>query len=263
MVDFFYDNFYEVLSGEGLWVLILIGCALAVASFILLTMKIEVNPKQNQMNNVIKTAQKEETVQQKKDKKKKKKIKLGGMFKGAEKDTEGAEVLMKSTVVMPVRPEIAQPDQEDEMEQAEQMGQVEPVNVEMTDPDGFDIPALPEMEDEPSPLNDTDTSMASMEAEDTLETYDGENADTMTEDNAEIEEASTDTEKSEEDTGEEGEKEKDSSSIFDIFSEVDEEESNIGELAKNMEDVTINGLLSDTETLSEELKNIFSKHRRA
>jgi hypothetical protein len=249
MVDFFYNNFYEVLSGEGIWVLILIGCGLAVASFILLTMKIEVNPKANKLNNIVQNVKKEENLIQDNNNKKKFNINLKGKSK-EKKHKEKELQTVGATVPMPVRPEVAQPDiaGEEILEQ---------VNIEMTDPDGFDIPALPEMEEQASPLNDAPAQELQAEAEMSLDTM--EESDTET---AEAE--STNQEKSEE--GENNEKAKgdgDSSSIFDIFNEVEEEESGISEIAKNMEDVTINGLLSDTETLSEELKNIFTKYRRA
>jgi hypothetical protein len=248
MVDFFFDNFYEVLSGEGIWVLILIGSALAVASFILLTMKIEVNPKPNKLNNVIQTAKKEESPVQDKNKKKSK-FKIIGRSRAKENaDEEEAHI---ATETMPVRPEVVQPEH------------MEQVTVEMTDPDGFDIPSLPDIENQASPLTDN----AMMSTEDTLQTEAGLSADTMEEDDIdqeEEEEEATDREESkEEENSEKAKGDSDSSSIFDIFNEVEEEDSGIAELAKNMEDVTINGLLSDTETLSEELKNIFSKFRRA
>jgi type IV secretory pathway VirB10-like protein len=253
MVDFFYNNFYEVLSGEGIWVLILIGCGLAVASFILLTMKIEVNPKANKLNNIVQNVKKEENSIQDKNNKKKFSINLNS--KAKEKKNKGKEANAAGAVTpMPVRPEVVQPDMAGE-ENTEQ------VYVEMTDPDGFDIPALPEMEDQASPLDDA----AGLEPQEDLQAEAEMSLDTMEESEEETaEEESADGEKSEE--GEKNEKAKgdgDSSSIFDIFNEVEEEESGIAEIAKNMEDVTINGLLSDTETLSEELKNIFTKYRRA
>lgn len=251
MVDFFYNNFYEVLSGEGIWVLILIGSGLAVASFILLTMKIEVSPKQNKLNNVIQNVKKEENLIQDKNNKKKFNINLKGKSKG-KKDKE--EIPVAGAVApMPVRPEVAQPD----IAGGEYMEQV---NVEMTDPDGFDIPALPEMEDQASLLDDT----AGTELQEDLQTEAEMSLDTMEEENTETDEEIADQEKSEEgENNEEAKGDSDASSIFDIFNEVEEDDSGISELAKNMEDVTINGLLSDTETLSEELKNIFTKYRRA
>jgi hypothetical protein len=250
MVDFFFDNFYEVLSGEGIWVLILIGSALAVASFILLTMKIEVNPKPNKLNNVIQTAKKEENPVQGKSKKNRMKFKIKGRSRAEENTGEEEAHSAGATAAMPVRPEVVQPE---DMEQ---------VTVEMTDPDGFDIPSLPDIEDQASPL--TDNTM--VVTEDTQETEAGVSTDTMEEEDVdqEEEEETTDREESEEEENTEKAKgDSDTSSIFDIFNEVEEDDSGIAELAKNMEDVTINGLLSDTETLSEELKNIFSKFRRA
>jgi len=229
-------------------VLILIGCGLAVASFILLTMKIEVNPKTNKLNNIVQNVKKEENLIQDNNNKKKFNINLKGKSK-EKKHKEKEPQTAGAAIPMPVRPEVAQPDiaGEEILEQ---------VNIEMTDPDGFDIPALPEMEEQASPLNDAPAQELQAEAEMSL--------DTMEEESTETDEESADQKKSEEgENNEEAKGDSDASSIFDIFNEVEEDDSGITELAKNMEDVTINGLLSDTETLSEELKNIFTKYRRA
>ncbi len=45
-MDLLYGLFYEVLSEQGIWVLILIASAFAVASFILLALRMETNAKQ-------------------------------------------------------------------------------------------------------------------------------------------------------------------------------------------------------------------------
>jgi hypothetical protein len=259
MVDFLYDFFYEVLSEEGIWVLILIGAAFAVASFILLMMKIETGPRQRRMATSGTVA---ETIEDPvPEKKRKLKIK-----KNKSKNKESTEA-QDSAPAMTVRPEMVTPN---EMEQdttepdTMEPGNMEHMDMENMDPDGFNIPALPENGDEPSPLNDTPMPSVSRG---TVQDHPGtelspEAVDTMAVEDAPATDA-VETVKNEEEDDEQKEENSDGSDIFSIFTDVEEEESGISEFAKNLDDVTINGLLEETEGLSEELKNMFTKNGRA
>ncbi|MEJ2740372.1 MAG: hypothetical protein P8105_11210 [Dehalococcoidia bacterium] len=258
MVEFLYDFFYEVLSEEGIWVLILIGSGFAVASFILLMMKIETNPKQRKAaakGTVTETMESPVPA-------KKKKIKFK---KNKSKNEENVEA-DGPPQAMPVRPEMVMPDNIEP-------GNIEPGNIapdnteqvemEITDPDGFSIPALPETGDEPSPLNDT--PMPSVPQESAQELQPGlspEDVDAIVVEDGPATD-SVETVKNEAEDEEQKNEKSDDSDIFDIFTEVEEEESNVAEFAKNLDDVAIGGLLSETEELSEELKSMFTKHRRA
>ena len=123
---------------------------------------------------------------------------------------------------------------------------------------------MPETEDQPSPLNDT--PMPSV-PQGTVQDHPGmelspEAVDALVVEDAPVTDA-VETVKNEEENEKEKEEKSDASDIFDIFTDVEEEDSGISEFAKNLDDLTINGLLSETEELSEELKNMFTKHRRA
>jgi hypothetical protein len=254
MVDFLYDFFYEVLSEEGIWVLILIGSGFAVASFILLMMKIDTGPRQRRVTTSSTTTEKiEDPVPVDK---KKKKFKIKKNISKSEESTEAQD----SAPAMPVRPEMVRPT-EVKQETAE-LNYMEQVNMENMDPDGFNIPSLPETGDQPSPLNDTPMPSA---PRGTAQDRPGAELSPESVDAMVVNEPATDaveTVKNEEKDDEKEEK-PDDGDIFSIFTEVEEEESGVSEFAKNLDDVTINGLLEETEGLSEELKNLFTKNRRA
>ena len=255
MVDFLYDFFYEVLSEEGIWVLILIGSGFAVASFILLMMRIDTNPRQRKAaakGTVTEAAESHVPI-------KKKRIKLKKNKSKNEEETEAGD----SAPAMPVRPEMVMPE---EMEQGNmEPNTMEQANTVTIDEGNFSVPSLPKNEEQPStPEN---TPMPSVPENSGQELQPGMELSPEAVDALVVEEEpapdSVETVKAEEENEEQKEEKSDGSDIFDIFGDVEEEESSVGEFAKNLEDVTIGGLLSETEDLSEELKNMFTKHRRA
>ena len=255
MVDFLYDFFYEVLSEEGIWVLILIGSAFAVASFILLMMKIETNPRQRKAaakGTATETVENPVPV-------KKRKIKLKKNKSENEEDIEEGV----SAPAMPVRPEMVMPE---EMEQNTMVaGNMERASTVTAGAGGFSIPSLPKNGEQTS--SHKDTPMPSVPESSGLDQQPGTELSPEAIDALVVEDEpaidSVETVKNEEEDEEQKEEKSDGDDIFDIFSEIEDEESSVSEFAKNLDDVTIGGLLSETEDLSEELKNMFTKHRRA
>ena len=59
----FYDFFSEIMSEEGIWILILIASAFAVASFILLTLRMEPTPRQSKAGKPRKQNEEETTAE--------------------------------------------------------------------------------------------------------------------------------------------------------------------------------------------------------
>ena len=73
-MDLLYGLFYEVLSEQGIWVLILIASAFAVASFILLALRMETNAKQGGTSKLGNKIQKKPIEEKEKEKEKEKNI---------------------------------------------------------------------------------------------------------------------------------------------------------------------------------------------
>jgi len=69
-------------------------------------------------------------------------------------------------------------------------------------------------------------------------------------------------EQAEDDEESEPSQESENTDIFDLFAGVDEEDTELTEFAKQLNDVAVSGLLTETEDLSLELKGIITKHGR-
>lgn len=243
-MDFLYDMFFEVLSEEGIWVLILIASAFAVASFILLTLRVETSPGQAVVGEMEKNPQKEKRPKGEKKRKKQKET---------APEVEGGASEPKTDL---------------------------PLDPQMTPPESFThpevvLPGSAPYKNVPLPLSEQPPALAAPSPSglvlDPFEVASIPGPDVaMPADKGAIvvpiDGVTTSTgmapEQAEDDEESEPSQESENTDIFDLFEGVDEEDTELTEFAKELDDVALTGLLTDTEDLSAELKGIFGKHGR-
>ena len=259
-MDFLYDVFFEVLSEEGVWVLILIASAFAVASFILLTLRVETNPRQAA------ASQREENPAKEMKKKKQKKATPEKEAAASEPETDLAPSPKLTVPGDSPNPETT-PDRNIPLP----IGQEPPAAATQPAPglilDPFDVTAMPGLEatatgaeQAPPPAGDlVPMSIAGQTPEQAAgATFEG-TAETPEDDNVIMPGDPGDTDEFGDDEGSEGGKKSKDGDIFDLFEEVEEENTELSEFAKDLDNVAVTGLLSDTEDLSQELKDIFGR----
>jgi len=67
-------------------------------------------------------------------------------------------------------------------------------------------------------------------------------------------------EQAEDDEESQPSQESENTDIFDLFEGVDEEDTDLAAFAKELDDVALSGLLTETEGLTRELKELFTRH---
>ena len=241
-MEFLYDVFYEVLSQEGVWILVLIASAFAVASFILLTLRMETSPKPGSMSHAESTARKE-------------KWPKGGKRKG----TEATPTAEDSAELKEDLPESPEADPSKNIPQP--MGGPAPGAVF----DPFDFTAIPTEE-----TDSTDSAATLRAAPDaspistagsggTAAAVESGRIGQMPEEGLIVPQKSGAPEDlSAEDSGE-GAKDDD---VFHVFDELDEEDTELSEFAETLDEVGLSTLLTDTEDLFQELKGLFSPQQQ-
>ena len=252
---FLYDIFYEVISEEGVWVLILIASALAVASFILLALRMETNPKQGTMSQKNTKSRKE--------------------LKG-EKNKDGNKTTPEPNADLPPGPGMKPPG--------------DFAHPEVVLPGSAPYKNIPQPVDgqssgsvaKPKPRPAFDPSevapMSSTEPEHTPSI----DQNPISAAGAETEQAATvasvgiagmpegeelimpkKSKQPDEESEEKSEGKPEGNDIFNLFEEVEnEEETQLTEFAKNLDDIALTNLLTDTEDLSQELKGMLTQHKR-
>jgi hypothetical protein len=257
-MDLIYNIFYEVLYEQGIWVLILIASAFAVASFILLTLRMETNPRQSNINQVGKQL-KDDTKTSKEE----------GTSPELNKDLPPPDMtapggLVPPEVVLPgAAPykNIPQPVTEPAPQPAP--GQIiDPFDVAPLTDEGKAISTGTEATPS-SAADQTPISAAGLGSENAADVIsiraagmpEGEGLIVPQKSKEELEELKEESE------GELEEKPGDGN-IMNLFEEVDEENTEFAEFAKALDDVALPGLLTETENLSQELKDILTKHGR-
>jgi len=259
-----YDIFYEVLSEEGVWVLVLIASAFAVASFILLTLRMETSPKQGGISGVESKPRKEKSAGA--DKKKEK--------EAEETSTEKLPDLPESPEMTPpgsfTHPEIVLPGAAPYKNIPQPLGADTPGETGETAPpasglvlDPFEVASIPgpdvamaAPDQAPPPGDDVAPISVSMAEKATpadkvpiVVPIDGAITSTgMAPEQAEDDEESQPSQESE------------NTDIFDLFEGVDEEDTDLAAFAKELDDVALSGLLTETEGLTRELKELFTRH---
>jgi len=280
-LDFLFDFFYEILSEEGIWVLILIGAALAVASFILLTMRLETSPRQRGVRQVKSTRTVEEKNSRKSNGHKHEVIKI------KEKEEKGAKNGKGKRKTEVEEPEAAKDEdsQQDIIEHDD--SRPSPIRPEMVSPDSFTKPEVEipeqtpaETPEEPSletaeylPAPDKASTGTTVDIIDPFALPDLDNPGYLTPDKSvydrseppqtegELETEDTMALASEDESSEDsaGEDNGGTDNIFDLFESVEDEESEIAELAKNLDNVALDVFLNDTEGLAKDIKDFFPK----
>ena len=276
-MDFLYDVFFEVLSEEGVWILILIASAFAVASFILLTMRVETSPRQGVVGEMEKNPQNKKKNKGEKKRKKEEESTPETEGHASEPKTSLApdpemtppesftppEVVLPGSapyknVPLPVDEQLPKLTPERPPTLAE-----EPVARPVLDPfEVVSIPGpnatMPTTEQEPVPA--TDVAPISISVPDKV-IPDGEAAIGMQMEGG-ITGVGTTKEHAEDDLEPESGQASENTDIFALFESVEEEDTALTEFAKDLDDVALSGLLTETEDLSKELKGILTKHGR-
>ncbi|MCK4723491.1 MAG: hypothetical protein KAT75_09305 [Dehalococcoidia bacterium] len=260
-MDFLYDMFFEVLSEEGIWVLILIASAFAVASFILLTLRVETSPRQAVVGEMDKNPQKEK--RPKGEKKRKKQKETAPEVEGGASEPK-TDLPLDPQMTPPesfTHPEVVLPGSAPYKNIPLPVGEeppalaAPPASGLVLDP--FEVASIPGP-DVAMPVADVASISASMAEKATpadkgpiVVPIDGVTTSTgMAPEQAEDDEESEPSQESE------------NTDIFDLFAGVDEEDTELTEFAKELDDVAVSGLLTETEDLSLELKDILTKHGR-
>jgi len=262
-MDFLYEMFFEVLSEEGIWVLILIASAFAVASFILLTLRVETSPSQAIVGETETNPQKEK--RPKGEKKRKKEKQTAPEMEGLASEPK-TDLPLDPQMTPPesfTHPEVVLPGSAPYKNIPLPVGEepqalaAPPASGPVLDPfevasiPGPDV-AMPAPDQAPPPAADVAPISVSMAEKATpadkgpiVVPIDGVTTSTgMAPEQAEDDEESENTD------------------IFDLFAGVDEEDTDLTEFAKELDDVAVSGLLTETEDLSLELKGILTKHGR-
>ena len=280
-MDFLYDFFYEVFSEEGIWVLILIASAFAVASFILLTLRMDTSPRRAGVPRA------KNNSKPKKEKKTKKENKKGeDTITGQEeivpevKETTSeleVDVALNPEMIPPAtlaHPEVVLPGAASYKNVPQPFGEqpsalaAEPLPGQIIDP--FEVAPLAVTEQKPVTGVDLptaqDTGQVGMAgagvsggaviAGGMAEMPGNEGLFVLPKSEAESESESED-----EDESESGEKSGDDD-LFNIMGESGEEQTDLAEFAKSLDEVVLSGLLTETEDLSSELKDIFTRQGR-
>ena len=321
----FYDFFSEIISEEGIWILILIASAFAVASFILLTLRMETTPKQNKKRESRKQNTKEatagatiaipvpktdtaesletshtevsfdtlqENLYQEESKSKKKTARLWGSKKKDEDAVEmleeqapAAEILDSTTTpkeIISESQEITHPQTVSMETPGATIDPLDPTSL----PDGEQIPVsvnspttgvaidpfeiMPSPGDEQLPVPETETEHSTVIDPSNFtplpvlgsdqQSSSAGGAISLPMDGAQIDikaeaqkgnEQEPDSDENQEDwdtTGKSGD------DIFDLFDEAEETDSDFAELANSLEDVELEGLITDTEDIVNNLK---------
>ena len=287
-MNFLYDIFYEVLSEEGVWILILIASAFAVASFILLTLRMETNPKQSVSGQSVRKPKEE------RKRKKGKKIIPEAEESSPEIKTDLSpspepisvdETASEPKSDLPPNPEMTPPASFTHPEvilpgSAPYKNIPQPVAEQPSVPDTKPAPGAAAQASSPAfdpfdvtPLPDTQASTtgeeeASKPAPEHIEVPDrvvpqDEAAIAIPMEGGQTGIKSGIQQQSEEGQQSEAGNKSEGGDIFDLFEEVEEENELLSEFAKNLDEVQLSGLLTDTENLSQELKDIFTKHERS
>ncbi len=266
IINFIYDYFYDVLSQEGIWVLILIGAGFAVASFILLTMRTETGFKYRdtrgnagnlkKLNN--NTGDPAETTEGIED------LITSAKPEKAKKSRKNKDTTAQPSVSL--RPEMVSPVQS---APEVSIGVIDGLDItgmgsfgitSDSAPDGAiagsaGVPAAP-----PDSSIDPEKSIVSSPVE-------ADSAASLIDPfaiGADLPQPDQEIETSEEENSDDTEQPKNSDDIFAIFDEVDDEEqSETAMFAQELDDVTMDQMLSETESISQDLKNIFNQFRRA
>jgi len=268
-----YDIFYEVLSEEGVWVLVLIASAFAVASFILLTLRMETSPKQGGITGVESKPRKEKRARAEKKKQEK---------ETEETSTEKAPDLPESPEMTPpgsfTQPEIVLPGSAPYKNIPQPLGADAPGETGETAQsapaplfDPFDLTSLPSEE---TSLPDTElpptsggmesVHMAGAGAGGTGGSVGSIGMGQMPEgEELIVPQKSAAGQLSEDDDSTEDTEKAQGDDIFNLFEEAEaEQESELAEVAKELEDVAVAGLLTETEGLTQELKELFTRQGR-
>lgn len=241
-MEFLYDVFYEVLSQEGVWILVLIASAFAVASFILLTLRMETSPKPGSMSHAESTTRKE-------------KWPKGGKRKG----TEATPTVEDSAELKEDLPESPEADPSKNIPQP--MGGPAPGAVF----DPFDFTAIPTEE-----IDSADSAATLRAAPDaspistagsggTAAAVESGRIGQMPEEGLIVPQKSGAPEDLSAEDSEEGAKDDD---VFHVFDELDEEDTELSEFAETLDEVGLSTLLTDTEDLFQELKGLFSPQQQ-
>jgi len=267
-MDFLYDIFYEVLSEEGIWVLILIASAFAVASFILFTLRIETSPKSSVISQGEKKPQKEKRPKGKKETKK-------------VEEPESTETTPESKTDLPPSPEMTSPDTFTHPEIVlpgsapykhipQPVAGQEPESAIEEAPgpvfDPFEVAPLPVLEQastidaEPAA---TPAAEQPIEIPDKLpELKDAAISASMEGGRIGVRAASQQPGDNQEfENEQESEEKPQEGDIFSLFGEVDAEDEEFAEFARGLDDIGLSGLLTETEDLSQQLKDIMTKHK--
>ncbi len=304
-MDFLYQYFFEVISEEGIWVLILIGAAFSVASFILLTMRMEASPpRQREIRQLQNTNQIEKKLKGKKLKNTGKREKIESRileeqelehsmeieleqekqsYTEQEKEEEPGKnkrsILKILSIKRPKKTEEKQeqePEQEQEQEEdiTYQNESSLPLRPELVPPDSFIKPeiGLSGLNDlEIASIPETNGTSGQAKAQPKAPLPPTEQMSTPGIDPFEVapipEEAklafdSTEPENiddSDTDSGNEQKAGGNDDDLFNLLQEANYEESDTTLFAKELEDVELDGLLTETENLAETLKGIFPK----
>lgn len=256
-MDFLYDMFFEVLSEEGIWVLILIASAFAVASFILLTLRVETSPRQAVVGEMEKNPQKE--------KKRKKQKETAPEVEGSASEPK-TDLPLDPQMTPPesfTHPEVVLPGSAPYKNVPLPLSEQPPALAappasglvldpfEVVSIPGPDV-AMPAPDQAPPPVADVASISVSM-AEKATPADKGPIV-------VPINGVTTSTGMAPEQAEDDEESEK--TDIFDLFAGVDEEDEDLTEFARELDDVALSGLLTETEDLSLELKGIMPKHGR-
>ena len=268
-MDILYDVLYEVISEEGVWVLILIASAFAVASFILLTLRIQPSPKQSTIGQAKNRPRREE-------KEEKTSPKVEDIATEPKADVPGSaemtppENFAHPEVVLPGSApykNIPQPvDEQASAEASETAAAAQPAPKPAFDP--FDLDSLPAQN-----TTETDTKLSSAGGTEQVHMAGaggGSGGTVVSSEMGEMPEGeelivpqkSKGSQESEDDEFNEDAEEPKSGDIFDVFEEAEEEQTELAEFAGSLDDVAVSGLLTETEDLSQELKGILAKQGR-
>ena len=238
-MDFLYDMFLEVLSEEGIWVLILIASAFAVASFILLTLRVETSPRQAVVGEMEKNPQKEKMPKGEKKTKKQKETTPEVQGGASEPKTDLPPDPQMNPPESFTHPEVVLPGSAAYKNIPLPVGEQPPALAARSASglvlDPFEVASIPGPDvtmpaPDQAPAPAADVAPISVSAEDDEES--------------------------------EPSQESENTDIFDLFAGVDEEDTELTEFAKELDDVALSGLLTETEDLSLELKGILTKHGR-
>jgi len=274
-VDILYDVLYEVISEEGVWVLILIASAFAVASFILLTLRIQPSPRQGAIGQAGNRPRREK--------------KEGGTSPKVEGTaTEPKGDVPESPEMTPpenfTHPEVVLPgsapyknipqpvDEQASAEANETAPAAQPAPKPAFDP--FDLDSLPAEETTSTETTPTgakprtvgglgQVNMAGAGLAGTGGNVSSMGMGEMPQgEELIVPQKSKGSQESEDDETSEDAEKPESGDIFDVFEEAEEEQTELAEFARGLDDVAVSGLLTETEDLSQELKGILAKQGR-